>query len=442
MQAIILSIGDELVLGQTVDTNSAWLSARLAALGVNTRYHQTIEDERLAITDAIRRAASEADVVIISGGIGPTDDDLTRQALARAMGVELTTDEASVEAIRAFFRGRGKEMPQRNAVQAMHPIGSSMIENTCGTAPGIFARLDRATIFVTPGVPREMKAMVERDIEPWIIEASRDETTTRVILTTKVNTFGEGESTVAERLGDLMRRDRNPKVGTTVSDGIVSARVRSEFPTIDEAQTRLDETVAEVEAVLGPIAFGRDEQTLEEAVIAQLIDRGLRLVTAESCTGGLIGEYLTRVPGSSEPYVGGWVTYSNAMKIEQLGVPSGLISEHGAVSEPVVRAMAEGALRRAGADLAVSVSGIAGPGGGTEDKPVGTVWLGLAWHEGQPPERIRTDTCLLQLGGHRATIRDRAAKSSLQMVRMRLMKHPGNAKSDGHGKQNPRNDLK
>lgn len=421
MQAIILSIGDELVLGQTVDTNSAWLSAHLAALGVNTRYHQTIEDELSIITDAIRRAAREADVVLISGGIGPTDDDLTRQALADAMDVKLVTDQVSVEAIRAFFRGRGKEMPDRNAVQATHPVGTTMIENTCGTAPGIQAQFDRATIFVTPGVPREMKAMYQRDIRPWIVMAISGEATTRVILTTKVNTFGEGESTVAERLGDLTRRDRNPKVGTTVADGIVSIRVRSEFATLNEARSQLDDTLVRVDAALGPIVFGRDDETLETAVITLLSERKLTLVTAESCTGGLVGEALTRVPGSSVPYLGGWVTYSDAMKIDQLGVSPKMIDRHGAVSEPVVLAMAEGALRRGGADLAISVSGVAGPGGGTDVKPVGTVWLALAWRDETDPDRVHAAATLFNFGGDRDTIRDRTAKSAMQMVRAKLI---------------------
>ena len=415
MPAILLSIGDELTLGQTVDTNAAWLSARLASLGIACTEHRTVADDLDRIADTIEQCAELAQVLIITGGLGPTDDDLTRPALAKAMGVDLIEDPASLEHIATYFKGRGRDMPQRNRIQAMHPQTSTMIENTCGTAPGIRATLGHCDIFVTPGVPREMFAMFERYIQPAIQSLAGQ---ARTILTAKLNSFGSGESDIAERLGPLMARDRNPVVGTTVANGYVSVRIRSEHPRKEQAKAMLDETLRQVQDKVGPLAFGMDETTLQDAVIALLIEQGKTIATAESCTGGLIASMLTDVPGSSAAVLGGWVTYANEMKAKQLGVPMQLIEQHGAVSHQVVEAMARGALERSGADYALSTSGIAGPSGGTTDKPVGTVWIGLAYRDNQ------TNHCcarLADLPGSRDAVRDRSAKCALQLLRLQLI---------------------
>jgi nicotinamide-nucleotide amidase len=419
MQAVILSIGDELVLGQTVDANSAWLSARLAEQGITTRYHQTLADEQHAIAQAITAAAEHAELVLITGGLGPTSDDLTRQALAEALQSRLVTDPKSLEQIEAFFAARGKTMPERNAVQAQRPEKARAVLNDAGTAPGIEAQLAGATIYAMPGVPREMRRMWQNSLAPAIARNYTD-APARVIRTRKLNTFGLGESDVAERLGNLMQRGGNPTVGTTVSDGIVSVRVRAEFATAEQADQALDQTCAQIEQYLGPILFGRDDDTLQTAVLALLHEQGLTVATAESCTGGLIGAMLTDVPGSSEHYLGGWVTYTNAMKTTELNVPEAMLAEHGAVSEPVVRALAGCALEQSGAHVAVAVSGIAGPGGGSEDKPVGTVWIALAQRNG-PDAPTQTQAMHFQLPGDRAAVRDRAAKCALQMIRLHLL---------------------
>lgn len=422
MQAILLSIGDELALGQTVDTNTAWIAARLTTLGISTLLHETVSDDQALITASLGWASTKADLIVISGGLGPTQDDLTRQALADAMGVELVQDAKSLEALEEFFRGRGYAMADRNRVQALCPAGASMIPNTCGTAPGIHATLNGAQVFVTPGVPREMKAMVEHAVIPAVQQHLKDTgETAKVILTTKINTFGSGESDVAERLGELMQRGRNPVVGTTVSDGLCSVRIRAEYPDAAEAKQQLADTAAQVEAALGSIVFGRDDATLQHALVTLLLKQGKTLATAESCTGGMIGAMLTDVPGSSAAYRGGWVTYTNDLKVQQLGVRPGVIEAHGAVSEDVVRAMAEGARQRSGADYAVAVSGVAGPGGGTDQKPVGTVWLALA---GPGPSPKNTAARQARLIGNRMSIRDRAAKCALQMVRLTLLGEP------------------
>lgn len=423
MQAIVLSIGDELVLGQTVDSNSAYLSARLARMGISTLLHHTVADDFGAIVETICDAAKRAELVLITGGLGPTEDDLTREALAEAMGVGQSLHDDSLRMLEDFFQKRGKPMPERNRVQAMLPDTAEAVANHHGTAPGVKAKLHRAMVYAMPGVPREMTRMFEDRIEPEVRAfAGRG-----VILTTKVNTFGSGESNVAEQLGELMRRDRNPRVGTTVSQGICSVRVRSEFDTEDEAQRRLDATVREVEAALGPIVFGRDDETLPEAVVHLLAERGRTVAAAESCTGGLLGGALTEISGASEVFAGGVITYADALKRELLGVGRELLREHGAVSAAVARAMARGVVERVGGDIGVSITGIAGPSGGTQDKPVGTVFIALASRNGEAEPPVMR----LQLGGSRAAIRDRTVKCALQMLRLYTLGEPLEAVSWG-----------
>lgn len=415
MQAIILSIGDELALGQTVDTNSAWLAARLAGLGIPTLKHETVADDLPALVETLKQAADRADVVLVSGGLGPTPDDLTRDALAEAMGVGLDEDPDALATLKRFFDGRGYPMPNRNRVQALFPAGGSTIPNARGTAPGLRVALGRAAVFVTPGVPHEMKAMYDASIEPQLLATIGAGGGSRpAILTRKINTFGIGESDAAERLGELMKRDRNPMVGTTVSRGYCSIRVRAEFADPAEARRQLDDTARAVEDRLGPLVFGHDEESLAADLVARLTAAGQTVTTAESCTGGLLGGMIVDVPGSSAVYPGGWVTYRNALKQSQLGVPAELLEQHGAVSAPVVAAMAEGARDRASATLALAISGVAGPDGGTDDKPVGTVWFGLATPTG-------TTTHRASLIGGRAAVRDRAAKCALQVLRFTVM---------------------
>lgn len=406
MHAVLISVGDELTLGQTVDTNSAHLSAELAKLGIPTRAHFTVADERPRIAQAATRAAADADLVLITGGLGPTADDLTREALADALGVELVQSDRALRAIEAFFAGRGKPMPDRNRVQALHPQGTDIIDNPRGTAPGIHAQLNGADIYVLPGVPGEMRAMFERSIRPALAAGDA-----QPILTATLHTFGQGESTVAQHLGELADRDRDPLVGTTVADGYVSVRIRaSNVPA-------LDNTIEQVRDRLGPIIFGRDDQTLPEALLRLLLDRRLTLASAESCTGGLIGKLLTDVPGCSGAYLGGWITYSNQMKLDELGVDRDTLSRHGAVSGPVVVQMARGAAERSSADCGLSTSGIAGPDGAAAGKPVGAVWIGVHTPDGDASVQCR-------FSGDRAQVRDRSAKMALQLLRLKLLGEP------------------
>jgi nicotinamide-nucleotide amidase len=422
MNAIILSIGDELILGQTTDTNSAWLSRELAAMGCAVSAHVTVGDDQRAIEATMRESAGRCDLLICTGGIGPTPDDLTRQALAAVMNAPLELDEDWLQTIRDYFAARGRDMPQTNAIQAMIPRGARLIRNQAGTAAGMHAQVESAAsspgacdVFVMPGVPSEMTQMFARDVLPCL----RARTGGAVILSRTLHTFGVGESAVAEMLGELMDRNRNPSVGTTVSQGIVSLRVNARFDSHARASEELERTVAQCRARLGDLIFGQDEQRLQDPVAALLIAQHKTVTTAESCTGGLVAKMLTDVSGSSGYFKVGFITYSNQAKYERLGVPTEMLNLYGAVSEPVVSAMATNARRLAKADFALAVSGIAGPTGGSASKPVGTVCIGLAFDPAQPP-LART----FHFPGEREWIRDRAAKMALTMLRFHLLDRP------------------
>ena len=436
MHAIILSIGDELVLGQTIDTNSAWLSQQLAAVGCAVRSHITVGDDQRAIEEAMNESVGRCDVLVCTGGIGPTADDLTRQALAAVLNEPLELNDAWLKIVHDFFAARGRAMPQANAIQAMIPRGARMLLNQNGTAAGIDADYisgDQKTvcrIFVMPGVPSEMKAMFARDVLPAIEKQSGG----AVILSRTLHTFGVGESAIAEMLGDQMMRSHNPSVGTTVSQGIVSLRINARFDSKQRAAEEIERTIESCRAKLGDLIYGEGDQTLQEVIGQRLAASRKTVTTAESCTGGLLAKMFTDVAGSSDYFKVGFVTYSNQAKYERLGVSTDVINVYGAVSEPVVSAMARNARRLAKADFALAISGIAGPTGGSETKPVGTVCIALAF----PPlaagegsgEGARRDQEVPVLArtflfpGDRAWVRDRSAKMALAMLRFHLLGKP------------------
>ncbi len=408
MRAVIIAVGDELISGKTVDSNSAYLSARLAERGVTTLAHVTVGDDEAAIADAIGRGSGQAEVVVVSGGLGPTADDVTRHGLARALGAELLLHEGCLRAIEAFFRRRERQMVPGNRVQAMIPAGAEPLPNELGTAAGIAARLGGARLFLLPGVPHEMRRMFEREVSPRLPPPAE------AIAGRVVHAFGTGESDVAALITDLMRRGANPTVGITVSAGLISVRVAARAPCPEEARRLAGDAADEVARRLGTLVVGEGDATMASVVGERLRRLGHTLATAESCTGGLIGEMITAVPGASDYYLGGVVAYSNRLKGQLLGVPADVLAEHGAVSEPVARAMAEGARQRLAADWAIGVTGIAGPGGGTEDKPVGLVHVALTGPEG-------TTTMRRVYPGDRDIIRRRTAYGALDCLRLKLL---------------------
>ena len=414
MNAIIISIGNELTTGQTVDTNSAYLAAGLAEHGIAANEHWTIADDRGAISAAFRRAAEAADVVLVTGGLGPTQDDLTRQGLADAMGSSLVLDEKCLARIEEFFRRRNRPMNEANRVQAMIPAGAMPLENRLGTAPGLAARLGKANIFVTPGVPWEMKWIFENRIAPQLPPGQG------VIVHRIIHTFGLGESDVGAMIADLMRRGANPLVGTTVAAGMVSIRIISEAKDRDIARRQAGDVIQELKRRLGDLVVGEEDQTMASVVGEMLRHRKQTVATAESCTGGMVGQTLTSIAGASDYYLGGVVAYANQAKAGLLDVPRELIALHGAVSEPVARAMAEGCRKHFASDWAISVTGIAGPGGGSEQKPIGLVYVGLAGPSGTQSHRHI-------LPGTRDIVRLRATLTALDHLRLELMRQgPGN----------------
>lgn len=403
MKAAILSIGDELMLGQTQDTNARWLAGRLADRGVPCVQFRVVPDDLAAQAAALRELAAVAQVVIVTGGLGPTDDDLTREALCVAMGdaKPLVLDAPSLEALDRWFTHRGRSMPDINRRQAMRPSGAECLRNDFGTAPGLRGTVGGSTIVCLPGPPREMQPMFDQFVLPLLPE--------QAMATGVVHAFGQGESFLAERLGDRMHRERNPLVGTTASGSVVSARVRGRDAAAEPAamQAELDA----IEALWKPFAFGRGTTTLAGALGTALRERGLTMALAESCTGGLAGSLVTAESGSSAWFLGGLMTYANEAKRDLCGVPEALIEEHGAVSAPVAAALARGVRERLRADWAASITGVAGPNGGSDAKPVGTVYIGVS---GPGFESVRR----FKYPGERAIVRDRAAKTALALLRL------------------------
>ena len=414
MRAIIISIGDELVLGQSVDTNSAWLSRQLAQLGIAVAEHVTIGDDQPRIRDQLRGAGDLADIVIATGGLGPTDDDLTRHALADALGTEMTLHQPWLDRMQQFFVQLGRPMAQRNRIQAMIPQGCDVIDNPVGTACGLSARIGRAREFFLPGVPSEMKPMFADTVLPALTELRSRKGTAQVIVTRTLRCFGAGESTVAEMLGPMMTRGRNPIVNCTVSDSMISIRINATAPDQPGGEKLIGPVEDQVRDRLGPLVFGCDQQTLPEVVGQLLQQRHATIATAESCTGGLISKMLTDVAGASSYFISGWVTYSNNAKTDLLHVDPDLLQTHGAVSQPVARQLAAHARKTAATDYALSTTGIAGPGGGTAEKPVGLVFIGLATaHE------VIVNRCVFP--GNRAAVRRRAAYAALDMLRRQML---------------------
>ena len=406
--AIILAIGNELVFGQTHESNNAYLAARLTELGIQPISHHTVGDGRADIAATVQRAATGADVVIVTGGLGPTADDLTRHALADAMGVELVEDERSLAQLETFFASRGYTMNDANRVQALMPAGADPLANSAGTAPGIAATLRSATVYCLPGVPHEMRTMFESQVVPLLPASSA------VFVQRHVHTFGLPESLVGERLADLMTDPAGPRVGTTAKTGVISVRIIADDTDPQRAAAAADRIVATVRERLGEAVFGEADDTLAAAIVRMLNQRNQTLATAESCTGGQIGHMITAVSGASEVYVGGGVAYANQIKQDLLSVPEATLIEHGAVSEPVAAAMAEGARERFGSDWAVSTTGIAGPTGGTEEKPVGLVYIAAAGPDETVVQKIN-------FPGTREVVRLRASLAAMNLLRTMLL---------------------
>ncbi|CAM2066945.1 CinA-like protein [Sulfidibacter corallicola] len=411
MRVEIMTTGEEVLSGQIVDSNAAWISQILSDQGLETARCYTIGDRLEELTEVMDQRAREADLIIVNGGLGPTDDDFSAQAAARALGEPLVEFSEWVEALRHKFTRSGRELTARNLKQAMLPRSATMLDNPRGTACGFVIRLHRAWLYFTPGPPNEMRKMMRDEVMPHL-RAHADLPPSAFIK--KMTCFGLGES----RINDLVAEIPLPE-GTRLG-------FRAHFPYTeikimgfgDETRARVDQVAEGMRGVLGANLLFEDDQSLAGCIQEAMIDRGLSLALAESCTGGMVAASLVEVPGSSAYFHRGYVTYTNASKVDMIGVPNALIESHGAVSLEVAREMALGAQKHAGTSHAVAISGIAGPDGGTDSKPVGTVAFALAHPQGH-------HACVMALPNWgRAKIRLGATTIALDMLRRHLLGKP------------------
>lgn len=420
MIAEIISVGTELLLGHVIDTNSAFLSRRLAGLGISVYRKTAVGDNLARLSHSIREALDKADVVIITGGIGPTEDDVTREAASAALGVELVEDEGVLASLRAFFAARGTPMPESNRKQALrpHPHQGRLIPNEVGTAPGLLFEVGGKVVVCLPGVPREMELMVERHVEPYLAQLVAGNEGGGVILSRILKTVGIGESALESRILDLAHGKTNPTVATYAGRFECEVRVTAKAPSKDEALAMIDQVEAEIRRRLGALVYGVDDDVLEGVTGYLMTKAGATVATAESCTGGLIAGAITSIAGSSNYFERGYVTYSNASKVEELGVYRETIEKHGAVSRPVAIAMARGAAARSGARIGLAVTGIAGPTGGTPSKPVGTVHIAL-----YDETHCTVVSARMGFPGDRTSVRLRSTKTCIDMLRRHLLQH-------------------
>jgi nicotinamide-nucleotide amidase len=408
--AEIVTIGTEMLLGDLIDTNTAWISQRLAELGVAIYRHTTVGDNPERIVEALREASSRSTLVITTGGLGPTSDDLTNACLSTLTGREMVEYPEAREHVDEMFKRFGRKPTENNYKQALFPIGTELIPNPVGTAMGALVEWE-GTLFVTlPGVPVEMKSMFGETLEP-LVRARSDGS----IVSKTLHFAGIGESALAEKVQEFLDA-RDPTVAPLAGQGRVRLRITTRAATEEEALDKISPVEREILSRLDDFYYGQGDETLEGAVARLLQERGATLALAESCTGGLLAKRLTDMPGSSAYFTEGLVTYSNEAKERLLGVPHALLLEHGAVSEPVARAMAEGSRTFSGADYGLSVTGIAGPDGGTEEKPVGLVFVGISDARGTFAEKLD----FTAWARSRDSIRERSTNRAFDLLRLRL----------------------
>ena len=417
MNIEIITVGDELLLGFTIDTNGAHLARELAAVGIQVVRRTAVGDEAQEIAGAVREALERTGAVITTGGLGPTSDDLTKPSIAALFGRGMRLDEEHLEWMRDRWRRLfGREMPEVNRQQALMPEGARKLVNRHGSAPGVWLEDARGRwVAMLPGVPREMRGMLADELLPLLRSraAASGNGAATVVVSRTLRTTGVGESAVAEMLGDLAKGPPGMPLASLPGWEGTDLRLTARGQDPESAARTLDDAMGRIRERLGLAVYGEGGTDLAAVVLDLCRERGLHVALAESCTGGLLGARLTAVPGSSDVVLGGVVAYANAVKVAMLGVDEALLAEHGAVSEPVARAMATGARERLGTEIGVGITGIAGPDGGTPEKPVGTVWIAVD---------VKGDVTARRslFIGDRDEIRQRAAQGALEMVRRRV----------------------
>ena len=378
--AEILCVGTELLLGDIVNTNAAFLSRELAALGISVYHQSVVGDNPERLRSALEESAARCDLIITSGGLGPTYDDLTKETVAGFFGRKLIRDDKVMEQIKTFFAEMGRTMTKNNEKQADVPEGATVFENKSGTAPGICIEDEESgtTVVMLPGPPRELEPLYREKVRPYLEKRCES-----VLVSKNINIFGIGESAVENILRPIMEKASNPTVAPYCAPGEVRLRVTAKAENKDIARSMCDEMIEKImKTEVRDGVYGINADSIEDVLIKKLINEGRTVATAESCTGGLIAKRLTDVPGASSVYLGSCVTYANSAKEALVGVKHETLEKYGAVSEQTATEMARGVRKALGADIGISTTGIAGPGGGTPEKPVGTVWVGISSEKG------------------------------------------------------------
>ena len=415
MIAELIAVGTELLLGNIANTDGQFLSEKLSAMGITVHHHTVVGDNPVRLAEALETARKRADIIITTGGLGPTYDDLTKQTICKTFGKELELHEDILEEIRTWFQTKlGKVMPENNVQQALLPVGCTVFDNPVGTAPGCAFEENGIHVLMLPGPPFECKYMFENRAAQYL-----ERFTDGVIVSHEIKIFGMGESSVEEALREPMTQLTNPTLAPYAKLNECMVRATAKAETREKAEELLRPLVEQVRETLGDVIYGIDVESLEEVVSGLLRERGLTLSAAESCTGGLIAKRMTDLPGASNVFRGGVVSYTNGVKAGVLGVPEALLEEFGAVSEPVARAMAERCRNVCGSDLAVSVTGVAGPDQDDWGNEVGTVYIALARAEGTICKKLSCGR-----GRGRDRVRSAAASNAFDMIRRQLLGLP------------------
>ena len=409
MNAEIISVGTELLLGEILNTDARFLAAELSELGINVFYQTVVGDNRGRLIDAVRTAAERSDIIIVSGGLGPTQDDITKEVVCEYFNKELVLHEESLKRMEEYLKRKGLNTVKCNRKQAMLPKGCIVLPNNCGTAPGCIIEENGKTAIMLPGPPHELEAMYTESVKPYLIKKSED-----IIYSENLKIFGMGESKVSELLNKYISDYTNPTVAPYAETPGVRLRITAKCKSEDDGKRMVGEVKKEIEDILGDVIYSDKGETLPEAVVHMLTEKGLKISSAESCTGGLFAKLITDIPGSSAVLDESYVTYANEAKTKILGVRPQTLEKYGAVSEQTAREMADGLYKVTKSSVCAVFTGIAGPGGGTAEKPVGLVYTGICING-------KTDVYKLQLSGSRDKIRYQACLEVFDLIRKKIM---------------------
>lgn len=372
MDAEIIGVGSELLLGQIANTDAQYISQKLSQLGINVFFHTVVGDNNKRLKEVLKIAVSRADLIITTGGLGPTMDDLTKETIAEFLGIPMELHQPSVKQIEEYFAKRGRTVSQNNYKQAYFPKGSIVLPNNKGTAPGAILEHNNKIFIILPGPPRELQPMFEEHVIPYLESKSSEKIISRVL-----KIYGIGESDMEEKIKDLLINQSNPTIAPLAGASELTIRLTAKTSRNEDPYKLIQPVEQKIRERLGDVVYGVDDDTLESVVVNLLIESGKTIATAESCTGGLIAERITSIPGASQVFLQGVVAYSNQSKIERLKVSKDTLAKYGAVSHQTAEEMVKGIIETSGADIGVAVTGIAGPGGGSKDKPVGLVYIGI-----------------------------------------------------------------